>query len=110
MQCALKAADIGHLALPNAVHNLWVLRLQDEWFAQGDLERKANMPISALMDRQKASNLSSSQVCWGCLSDTLTCHSSSHLLLPGMQVVLMHSRPEDHSFCMSVFAFGGVNS
>lgn len=35
---------------------------QDEFFLQGDLEREAGMPVSALMDRHKASKLSSSQV------------------------------------------------
>ena len=62
LQCALKAADIGHLALPGELHRTWVHRLQDEWHAQGDLERKAGMPISALMDREKSGNITSSQV------------------------------------------------
>ena len=37
-------------------------RLQEEFFLQGDRERAAGMPVSALMDRQKASKLSSSQI------------------------------------------------
>ena len=36
--------------------------MQQEFFEQGDREREAGMPVSALMDRNKASKLSSSQV------------------------------------------------
>ena len=61
-QVALKCADVGHLALPTRVHKVWVDRLQQEFFLQGDREREAGLPVSALMDRHKASKLSSSQV------------------------------------------------
>lgn len=66
MQIALKAADIGHLALPRALHCTWVERLQNEFFAQGDREREAGMSISPLMDRNKSGTVASSQV--------TTCH------------------------------------
>lgn len=62
LQMALKCADIGHLALPEKLHMLWVEKLQQEFFFQGDRERKAGMSVSALMERGKASKLSSSQV------------------------------------------------
>lgn len=58
---ALKCADLGHLALPSELHKMWVTRLQDEFYAQGDQERKLNLSVSALMERGKAS-LCSSQV------------------------------------------------
>lgn len=53
LQMALKAADIGHLALPWRCHLVWVERLEMEFFAQGDLERALGLPISFLMDREK---------------------------------------------------------
>lgn len=59
---ALKCADVGHVALPWKLHREWVTRLQTEYFSQGDRERLEGMPVSALMDRRKASELSSSQV------------------------------------------------
>ena len=62
LQVALKCADIAHLALPVDLHRTWVQRLQDEFFLQGDREREAGMAVSALMDRNKATQLSSSQV------------------------------------------------
>ncbi|KAK9812325.1 hypothetical protein WJX73_002529 [Symbiochloris irregularis] len=62
MQIALKAADIGHLALPRALHCTWVERLQNEFFAQGDREREAGLAISPLMDRNKSGTVASSQV------------------------------------------------
>ena len=61
-QCALKCADLGHLALPEELHRDWVSRLEEEFFLQGDQERKAGLPISPLMDRTKANSLFSSQV------------------------------------------------
>ena len=61
-QIALKAADIGHVALPEHLHRLWVGRLQEEFFAQGDRERAAGMPISAMMNRHKAGKLADLQV------------------------------------------------
>ena len=63
LQAAIKCADLGHWALPNHLHLEWVDRLQAEFFAQGDRERAAGLPVSPLMDREKASSLSSSQVC-----------------------------------------------
>jgi cAMP-specific phosphodiesterase 4 len=54
LQVALKAADVGHLALPWPLHRAWVARLEVEFFAQGDAERGLGLaPLSALCDRAK---------------------------------------------------------
>merc|ERR1712070_212211 len=54
LQIALKCADIGHLALAWPVHMRWVKRLEQEFFAQGDQEKKLGMPeVSFLMDSDK---------------------------------------------------------
>ena len=74
MQLVLKAADIGHLALPEQLHRMWVERLQEEFYAQGDREREAGLDISALMDRKKYSTIASSQV-------GITCNSYSPLVV-----------------------------
>eukprot|EP00798_Chlamydomonas_sp_ICE-L_P002088 gene2088-18143_t len=50
---AIKCADLGHLCSPRHVHRKWVAQLEEEMFRQGDRERAAGMPISALMDRSK---------------------------------------------------------
>jgi len=50
---ALKAADVGHLALPWDLHLAWVKRLEAEFFYQGDLEQVLGLPCSFLMDRSK---------------------------------------------------------
>ena len=50
---ALKCADLGHLTASREVHKKWVNRLESEFFAQGDREREALLPISPLMDRTK---------------------------------------------------------
>jgi len=54
LQLALKVADIGHTATPMGQHIRWVQRLQDEFFAQGDMERANAITISPLMDRTKS--------------------------------------------------------
>jgi hypothetical protein len=51
LQMAMKCADLGHLALPWDVHQKWVVRVQDEFFAQGDKEKAAGLPVSFMMDR-----------------------------------------------------------
>uniref|UniRef100_A0A061RJQ1 3',5'-cyclic-nucleotide phosphodiesterase n=2 Tax=Tetraselmis sp. GSL018 TaxID=582737 RepID=A0A061RJQ1_9CHLO len=50
---AMKVADLGHCAARLEVHVKWVSRLQEEFFLQGDKEREAYLPVSALMDRHK---------------------------------------------------------
>ncbi|KAK9804098.1 hypothetical protein WJX73_007221 [Symbiochloris irregularis] len=62
IQVALKCADLGHVTLPWTQHRDWVQRLQLEFFEQGDRERAAGLPVSALMDRHKGSELSGGQV------------------------------------------------
>ena len=42
---AIKCADLGHCALPLAAHKKWVGALEMEFFAQGDAERDASMPV-----------------------------------------------------------------
>jgi hypothetical protein len=52
LRLAFKAADVGHLALPWKSHLVWVVRLEREFFAQGDREKEAgHSPVSFLMDR-----------------------------------------------------------
>ena len=50
---ALKVADLGHNALPFDLHWKWLRRLEDEFFAQGDLEKQNSLEVSPLMDRDK---------------------------------------------------------
>lgn len=62
-QCALKCADLGHLALPNELHRKWTGRILEEFYRQGDLERSMGMEISVLMDRSRDEHTTGSQVC-----------------------------------------------
>ena len=48
----LKCADIGHTACEFSLHKVWVQRLQEELYNQGDLERESGLPISAMADRR----------------------------------------------------------
>ena len=61
MKMALKCADIGHAAKRLSLHEKWTARITEEFYRQGDEERKMGLPISPFMDRQKA-NLSGSQL------------------------------------------------
>eukprot|EP00741_Cyanophora_paradoxa_P022427 tig00021489_g21653.t1 len=58
---APQAADIGHAARPLPLHLDWSQRVAAEFYAQGDRERAAGLPVSAFMDRATA-NLPKSQV------------------------------------------------
>eukprot|EP00930_Biecheleria_cincta_P069406 TRINITY_DN57149_c0_g1_i1.p1 TRINITY_DN57149_c0_g1~~TRINITY_DN57149_c0_g1_i1.p1 ORF type:complete len:859 (+),score=161.86 TRINITY_DN57149_c0_g1_i1:105-2681(+) len=53
LKMAMKCADLGHLSLNWSSHLRWVRRLEEEFFQQGDKEKKLWMPVSSLMDRDK---------------------------------------------------------
>jgi len=50
-RCCVKAADLGHTALPWDLHEPWVLRLLTEFYEQGDDERKLGVPVSPMCSR-----------------------------------------------------------
>ena len=52
LRYVLKCADLGHTTSPRHAHLLWVTRLEEECFRQGDREKALGMPVSALMDRE----------------------------------------------------------
>ncbi|KAK9822974.1 hypothetical protein WJX74_010416 [Apatococcus lobatus] len=60
-QVALKCADLGHLTTMRDVHKRWVDALTEEFFQQGDKERKQGMKISPLMDRNETAGMIKSQ-------------------------------------------------
>jgi hypothetical protein len=51
LQLAMKAADLGHCASRWATHLYWCKCLEEEFFAQGDLERSKGIATSPMMDR-----------------------------------------------------------
>ena len=53
LKMVLKVSDLGHLANKEETHHMWVSRLEQEMFAQGDKEKALKLPISPLMDRTK---------------------------------------------------------
>lgn len=53
LKLALKCADVGHTAKKTDLHLVWVERLTEEFYKQGDQERKRHMIISPFMDRKK---------------------------------------------------------
>ncbi|KAK9826228.1 hypothetical protein WJX74_001355 [Apatococcus lobatus] len=61
-QVALKAADIAHLAAPQAIHRKWTALLTEEFFRQGDREKLLDMKVSPLMDRSDSAGIVKSQV------------------------------------------------
>lgn len=61
LKIVLKCSDLGHLALNWGAHLRWVLRLEEEFYRQGDLEKKAELNVSFLMDREKP-GVSQSQI------------------------------------------------
>lgn len=56
-----KASDVGHAAKCTALHQKWTWLVCDEFFAQGDSEKKLNLPVSMYCDREKT-DLPKSQI------------------------------------------------
>ena len=54
LKIAMKVADLGHLRAPRDVHLRWVAGLCEEFYAQGDAERRLGMPVNDLMSRERA--------------------------------------------------------
>mmetsp|Transcript_4361 Transcript_4361/g.6768 ORF Transcript_4361/g.6768 Transcript_4361/m.6768 type:complete len:109 (-) Transcript_4361:448-774(-) len=48
----MHVADISNCAKPNSISVKWSDRVLDEFFQQGDEERKLGLPISPLCDRE----------------------------------------------------------
>jgi hypothetical protein len=61
VQMAMKAADLGHLASAIDCHMVWVKKLEQEMFKQGDKERELGLPVSPLMDRHSGKGVTKSQ-------------------------------------------------
>lgn len=53
LKLALKCADVGHTAKNTPLHLVWTERVCEEFYKQGDQERKRGMSLSPFMDRRK---------------------------------------------------------
>jgi cAMP-specific phosphodiesterase 4 len=53
LQALLKAADIGNTTKPFVEAAVWAIHVMEEFWAQGDKERAAGMPVGALNDRDR---------------------------------------------------------
>lgn len=51
LEVCIKAADIGHAAKKVELHEKWTLLVCEEFFQQGDLEKKLGLPVSTFCDR-----------------------------------------------------------
>jgi hypothetical protein len=57
----IKAADIGHAAKSIELHEKWCRRVVEEFYTQGDIEKKLGLPVSMYCDRE-TTDISKSQV------------------------------------------------
>jgi response regulator RpfG family c-di-GMP phosphodiesterase len=53
LQILLKAADISNPGKPFEIAKYWANMVQEEFFAQGDIEKEKGLPVSPFMDREK---------------------------------------------------------
>eukprot|EP01103_Thecamoeba_quadrilineata_P019477 TRINITY_DN7906_c0_g1_i1.p1 TRINITY_DN7906_c0_g1~~TRINITY_DN7906_c0_g1_i1.p1 ORF type:complete len:579 (+),score=102.78 TRINITY_DN7906_c0_g1_i1:51-1787(+) len=54
MTMLLKCADVSNISKPWEYSKKWADRVTQEFFEQGDCEKKLNMPVAPFMDREKA--------------------------------------------------------
>ncbi|XP_050514468.1 uncharacterized protein LOC126889827 isoform X1 [Diabrotica virgifera virgifera] len=55
MQIALKCADISNPTRPWDISKKWSSKVCDEFFRQGEFERKLNLPVTSICDQQSTS-------------------------------------------------------
>eukprot|EP01061_Rhynchopus_euleeides_P008574 TRINITY_DN17721_c0_g2_i1.p1 TRINITY_DN17721_c0_g2~~TRINITY_DN17721_c0_g2_i1.p1 ORF type:complete len:707 (+),score=225.19 TRINITY_DN17721_c0_g2_i1:248-2368(+) len=53
MVMAIKMADIGNCSRPKSLYLRWADRIAEEFYAQGDVEKRLNLSVSPFMDRKK---------------------------------------------------------
>ncbi|GMI20739.1 hypothetical protein TrCOL_g9736 [Triparma columacea] len=61
MQMVLKVADVSHPTKALDQHKCWSVMITNEFFQQGDLEKKSSMAVSPLCDRIKNFDIPKSQ-------------------------------------------------
>ena len=54
MESLLKCSDFADAVKPFHVHAQWAVRMTDEFFLQGDMERASGMRVSFMCDRRRA--------------------------------------------------------
>merc|ERR1712032_1505745 len=59
LRLLLHMADISNPLKPFEVYKLWASRVVEEFFLQGDEEKKLGIPVGMLNDRDKVSNAAS---------------------------------------------------
>lgn len=55
LQIALKCADISNPTRPWDISHKWSLKVCDEFFRQGEFEKKLNLPITSICDQHSTS-------------------------------------------------------
>lgn len=55
LQIALKCADISNPTRPWDISHKWSLKVCEEFFRQGEYERKLNLPVTSICDQQSTS-------------------------------------------------------
>ncbi|XP_044748639.1 uncharacterized protein LOC123309533 isoform X2 [Coccinella septempunctata] len=55
LQIALKCADISNPTRPWDISQKWSMKVCDEFFRQGEYERKLNLPVTSICDQQSTS-------------------------------------------------------
>ena len=102
MQMGLKCGDLGHSAKSFPLHLKWTERINEEFFLQGDEERKRGIAVTPFYDRTKQ-NIPKSQV--GFLDFIVIPMYSAWAGFLGMDEVRSHLTLFHFAFALPCLAF-----
>mmetsp|Transcript_20950 Transcript_20950/g.48672 ORF Transcript_20950/g.48672 Transcript_20950/m.48672 type:complete len:208 (-) Transcript_20950:237-860(-) len=98
LSMVLKCCDVGHSTKPFQTHMSWTLRINVEFFEQGDAERRLGLPCQPLCDRSVAAVTDSQRGFYRFIVVPLFCAMDEYLGKRQLQLEVIQQMDENRNF------------